>query len=291
MNIPSILERLETNKLIMKQITPPIKCQGTKRRLVPWIKLHLPPHVDEWVEPFMGSGAVGFNVEANTYLMGDTNPHIINFYTCIQKGEINPYSTREYLEQEGAKLKEKGEPYYCEVRERFNKDQSAFDFLFLNRSSFNGLIRFNKKGEFNTPFCKKPERFSKAYITRIVNQVEAVWHRISDRNYEFKCMDFEDTIWFATKDSIIYMDPPYMGRTAGYYNDWTMEDERRMADALRICDGQYIVSTWTRNKHRENELIREFYPQMRIETTQHYYHVGGHEANRGSVEVSLVFSF
>ena len=56
----------------------------------------------------------------------------------------------------------------------YNTEKSPLDFLFLNRACFNGLIRFNRKGEFNVPFGHKPERFSKAYITKIVNQVEWV---------------------------------------------------------------------------------------------------------------------
>lgn len=80
--------------------------------------------------------------------MCDTNPHLINFYQAIADGEITPEITREFLNKEGEKL-------YYELRERFNKDHQPLDFLFLNRSGFNGMICFNRKGGFNIPFCRK----------------------------------------------------------------------------------------------------------------------------------------
>jgi len=59
---------------------------------------------------------------------------------------------RNFLNAEGAKLFEKGETHYYDVRNRFNKEYQPLDFLFLNRAGFNGMIRFNRKGQFNIPF-------------------------------------------------------------------------------------------------------------------------------------------
>ena len=173
----------------MKQhiIVPPIKCQDIKTKLVPLIR-HLLPETFEgkWIEPFMGSGVVAFNIQPQHALLADTNPHLINFYQAISNGTITYHSTREFLRREGALLLEsKGEHYYL-VRERFNQYSNPLDFLFLNRSCFNGLMRFNKKGEFNVPFCHKPNRFMKAYVTKISNQVRAVSEIIELHKYEFR---------------------------------------------------------------------------------------------------------
>ena len=97
-----------------------------------------------WVEPFMGSGVVGFNVAPKTAVFADTNPHIIAFYNQIKEGEITACRVREFLEREGEILSQNGDVYYYEVRDRFNKNHAPLDFLFLNRSCFNGMIRFNK---------------------------------------------------------------------------------------------------------------------------------------------------
>ena len=155
-----------------RTIVPPIQCQGIKTKLVPWIRAIVPSDFDGiWIEPFMGSGVVVFNVLPKRALLADSNPHLINFYEAISVGAITPASTRRHLESQGAELyRSNGEHYYI-VRERFNRIHDPLDFLFLNRACFNGLIRFNRKGEFNVPFCRKPNRFSRSYVTKICNQV------------------------------------------------------------------------------------------------------------------------
>lgn len=92
-----------------------------------------------------------------------------------------------------------GADYYYEVRNRFNTDKSPLDFLFLNRSCFNGLIRFNKKGGFNVPFGHKPQCFSKAYISKIVNQVDRVYKLAKLSDWTFLHQDFRKTMSSATE--------------------------------------------------------------------------------------------
>lgn len=124
-----------------------------------------------WVEPFLGSGAVVLNVMPKRALLADTNPHLVRFYQAVKDGDIDGPKTREFLEHEGRLLCEQGQDHYYRVRDRFNAKGDPLDFLFLNRSCFNGVIRFNKQGKFNVPFGHKPKRFAPAYITKIVNQV------------------------------------------------------------------------------------------------------------------------
>ncbi len=88
---------------------PPIKTQGIKTKLVPWIARCAPSDAGTvWVEPFMGSGVVGFNLAPRRALFSDTNVHVIDFYRAIQDGEITAASCRKFLESEGARLKSKG---------------------------------------------------------------------------------------------------------------------------------------------------------------------------------------
>ena len=115
-----------------------------------------------------------FNARPRVARSGDVNVHIVNFYTSIQEGRITSSAVRTFLEKEGEKLGRIGESYYYEVRDRFNSGGAELDFLFLNRASFNGLMRFNSSGGYNVPFCKKTWRFTKSYVTKIVNQVGRV---------------------------------------------------------------------------------------------------------------------
>ena len=157
----------------MRVLVPPIKCQGIKTKLVPLIlRMIERNHESLWVEPFLGSGVVALNVAPARALLADANPHVVRFYKAIQDGSIDGPTTRAFLQREGYFLSEKGKAYYYEVRERFNSTHEPLDFLFLNRSCFNGVIRFNKSGGFNVPFGHKPQRFAPAYVTKIVNQIE-----------------------------------------------------------------------------------------------------------------------
>ena len=124
--------------ITMKVMIPPIKCQGIKSKLVPFIKQVVDWSFEgRWIEPFMGSGVVGFNIMPHDAVFADSNPHLINFYNAIAQGKIDGLKVRQFLEEQGEKLSRLGQNYYYEVRERFNKTHEPLDFLFLNRCCFN----------------------------------------------------------------------------------------------------------------------------------------------------------
>ncbi len=279
---------------------PPIKSQGIKTKLVPWINdLVLRSGIDldtaTWIEPFFGTGVVGLNSLVNgRHLVGDTNPHIINFYKKLQSGEITAGKMRDYLEREGECLRlagNNGYDHYKAVRDRFNSSGDPFDFIFLSRAGFNGMMRFNKKGEWNIPFCKKPERFAPAYITKICNQVAGVSQIIASGSWNFNITPFVDLIKQATKDDIIYCDPPYYGRYADYYNGWSEEDEKTLFNLLSETPAKFILSTWHHNEFRENEMMECFWNSFNVMTKDHFYHNGGKADNRHSIVEALVYNF
>ena len=121
---------------------PPIKCQGIKTKLVPFLFSSIVwdgNTTGRWIEPFLGSGVVAMNLAPSRALLTDTNRHIIALYKAIQTSEVNRSTTRDHLESEGIKLAAGKADYYYEVRERFNTEPTPLDFLFLNRSCFNLL--------------------------------------------------------------------------------------------------------------------------------------------------------
>ncbi len=271
---------------------PPIKTQGIKTKLVSWIIEQITFQIQgSWIESFMGSGVVGFNLRPKKAIFADKNPHLINFYNAIKKGEITSEKVRVYLEREGKKLSEKGELHYYHVRDRFNQTGNPLDFLFLNRACFNGLIRFNRKLEFNTPFGHKPQRFSKSYITKIVNQVRYVEECLRTFNWQFVVQDFRKTIMEATRNDVIYCDPPYIGRHTNYFDSWSEKDEHDLYQLLSNFEGKFILSTWYENRYRKNEFINKLWKDFYIITKDHFYHVGGKEINRNPVVEALVLNF
>ncbi|WP_069470861.1 DNA adenine methylase [Candidatus Marithrix sp. Canyon 246] len=276
----------------MKVNIPPIKSQGIKTKLVPWIQSIVPSNFEgRWIEPFMGTCVVAFNIAPKQALLSDTNPHLINFYSAIASGEITPEIVRQYLIYEGRKLLEKGESHYYEVRERFNDKHQPLDFLFLNRAGFNGMIRFNRKGKFNIPFCKKPQRFAQAYITKIVNQVDYVAKSLKAKDFTFKCQSFEQAIKATTDKDVIYCDPPYIGRHVDYYNGWNKENEQLLFEVLSNSPSKFILSTWHHNDYRNNEYIKKYWKKFHILTREHFYHVGASEKNRNPMIEAIVTNY
>ena len=252
----------------------------------------MPHHFDGvWIEPFMGTGVVAFNVAIRHALLSDTNPYLIKFYQAIKNGDINTKIVKTYLNREGAKLLELGEQHYYDVRQRFNETHEPLDFLFLNRAGFNGMIRFNRKGEFNIPFCRKPNRFAQAYVTKIVNQVGQVVQLLTVKNFKFQCQSFETTINQASQHDLIYSDPPYISRHVDYYNGWNDEQERALFKLLSVTSAKFILSTWHHNDYRSNEYIKSLWGNFNILTREHFYHVGGHEKNRNPMIEAIVTNY
>jgi DNA adenine methylase len=283
----------------MAMIIPPIKSQGIKTKLVPWINdLVCTANLDSsarWFEPFFGTGVVGFNsLMNNEHIVGDTNPYIIDFYRGVQEGQITAYSMREYLEKETVLLQngsEDGYEYYRIVRDRFNKKHSPYDFIFLSRAGFNGMMRFNRKGEWNIPFCKKSDRFSPAYITKICNQVGGVSKILTSHRWRLQNVSFETLIEQAEEKDIIYCDPPYHGRYVDYYNGWTEKDEERLYHVLRSTKAKFILSTWHHNDYRKNEMLSRYWGDFNVITREHFYHNGGKIENRHAMIEALVYNF
>ena len=279
--------------MLNKVFVPPIKIQGIKTKLIPLIRENARPAngSSTWLEPFMGSGVVGFNIEPEQAVFADTNPHIINFYNAIKEGKITPAIVRGFLEREGKKLESGDAEYYYEVRERFNKKHDPLDFLFLNRSCFNGMIRFNRNYEFNVPYGHKPKRFAKAYITKIVNQVAHVANLLKRHAWEFRCQPFEDTIKLAKAADFIYCDPPYIGRHVDYYDSWDETLEIKLHKLLAESKAKFMLSTWSHNDFRKNEYIETIWKDCRKITQKHFYHVGAKEKNRNAVVEALLTNY
>ncbi|MCC7207249.1 MAG: Dam family site-specific DNA-(adenine-N6)-methyltransferase [Anaerolineae bacterium] len=275
-------------------IVPPIKCQGIKTRLVSSIRAHLPEgDFVRWIEPFCGSGVVALNVQPARAILADKNRHIIALYRAIQQKSITPGVVREYLQQSGERLQQDGQDFYNVVRNRFNTTGDSLDFLFLNRACFNGVMRFNRRGEFNVPFGHKPERFRPAYVTKIANQVGRFQDVVTRLDWRFDVADFRETIAKATADDFLYIDPPYAGRHSDYFTAWNEQDERDLVEALQKTPARFLLSTWHHNQYRSNPSIEEHWQRAPFHTRlfKHFYHVGPTEARRGEMTEALISNY
>jgi len=153
------------------------------------------------------------------------------------------------------------------------------------------MVRFNKQGKYNVPFGHKPNRFSKAYITKIINQISYVYEAIHIHNSEFSCVDFRISIKEAGASDFIYCDPPYAGRNVDYFNSWSEKDENDLYALLNETESNFILSTWHSNEFRTNPSIKRYEKNNTIITREHFYHIGANEENRRPIVEALVLNY
>ena len=275
-------------------LVPPLKCQGIKTKLVGEIgRVVQGKGFHRWVEPFCGSCVVALNLQPKKAVLTDSNVHIIRLYQEIQNGRITPGIAKAFLAEEGNKLRTEGEPYYYAVRERFNAQPSSLDFLFLNRSCFNGVMRFNRAGRFNVPYGHKPGCFAQAYVTKISNQIRRIAEVIATCDWTFAVADFRQTLATVVPGDLVYADPPYAGRHVDYFNSWSDVDETELGNLLKQLPCHFILSTWHSNEFRTNASIERNWldPRFHVLTREHFYHVGSNEDLRHPMIEALITNF
>jgi DNA adenine methylase len=216
-------------KTAPKIVLPPLKWAGGKRWQVPHLLPIWQSHSSRrLVEPFCGGLAVSLGLRPQGALLNDANHHLINFYQWLQKG-LNPSIQME-----------NDEDLFYRYRERFNElvrdrksnsREAAQLFYYMNRTAYNGLCRFNGRGEFNAPFGQyKTIAYAKSF--EVYRDVFADWRFTSG---DFANMRLED-------EDFIYADPPYdVEFTAYSQGGFSWEDQVRTAETLAKHPGPVIL--------------------------------------------------
>lgn len=245
--------------------------------------------IDTWVEPFLGSGVVAFNCPSRIkkVIVNDINPHIIKFYKGIADGVITPEKIREVFTEHSKKLLTGGNDYYNEVKNRFNQTFETMDFLFLTRTGFNGVMRFNGSGKWNVPFCKLNDRLSNKVIEELSRSVEELSHLFGTKTFTFYNTSFEKVLEASPTNSIFYCDPPYYGLAVQYFKGWGKEDEIRLNEMLK--DKVFIYSTWLNDGNKDNPMIDEYWKDFEVEGKAHKYNVAEKSSERNQVVEGLIY--
>lgn len=231
---------------IVVLIKPFLKWAGSKTKLISKIKA-FSENRDIFIEPFVGSGAVFLNMNGyNHYYLYDINPDLINIFKTLQ---VEGKEFIDYCELFFNDMNNKEDEYY-KLRKRFNvirksqNRESAALFLYLNRHCFNGLCRYNLKGEFNVPYGK----YKKPYFPRI----EMEYFHLKSQNAEFINADFREAFKESEKyDScFIYCDPPYVndidnkneGFTSYSKDGFTNKDQIDLAECANETKHLCLIS-------------------------------------------------
>ena len=212
-------------------LRPPLKWAGGKRWQVPHLRPLWERNINRrLVEPFCGGLAVTLGLSPRQALLNDINPHVINFYGWLKRG------------LKTSLVMTNNERQYYAHRERFNQlltdgkatsQEAAALFYYLNRTSYNGLCRFNRKGGFNVPFG----RYARITYTR-----DFTPYRDCLSDWDFVNTDFEAIA--LEPDDFVYADPPYDVEFTQYAKEGFSWDEQvRAAEWLARHSGPSCFRT------------------------------------------------
>ena len=211
-------------------LTPPLKWAGGKRWLVPLLREIWAPYTKRrLVEPFCGGLAVCLGVGPETTLLSDINPHPINFYRWLQKG----LHIRIPLRNERDLYHQHREEFNRLVTGRWLESRKAAEiFYFLNRTGYNGLCRFNKRGIFNVPFGTHRSTGYKRDLT----PYRDVLSRWRFGHGDFATLELEDR-------DFVYADPPYDVEFTQYSaGGFEWAEQERLAEFLANHPGPVVLS-------------------------------------------------
>jgi DNA adenine methylase len=257
-----------------KKISPFLRWTGSKSWFVKnEIEKYLPARFNNYHEPFLGGGAVFFHLRPkNNVFLSDLNEELINTYIQIRDnidGVLNNLK----------KHKNNEEDYYQIRSMRCRTDHSrAARFIYLNRTSFNGIYRVNPSGLYNVPYGK---RINVDVVTE--EKLRAVSKLLKGTN--LRTTEFSSVLKNVKKNDLVYLDPPYTvaHENNGFieYNSklFSWDDQRRLAEiAAEISErGAFFILS-----NAEHKAIRDLYVEVgEIRSLSRYSKVGGRNKTRG----------
>ena len=223
----------------LKAAKPFLKWAGGKYRIADLILAKLPPG-KRFVEPFAGSAAIYLNTPCKTALVSDSNRDLIALYRCIQTDGL-PFI--DYCRSFFSEENNRKERFY-ELRERFNSSNESREraalLLYLNRYAYNGLVRYNARGEFNVPFGA----YKRPYFP--FAELSAFHARTRETDTRFIAEDFRKVFSGLTPGDVVYCDPPYvpLSATANFTayegTPFGFEDQKALAALARVAAGRSI---------------------------------------------------
>ncbi len=271
---------------------PFVKWAGGKRQVMPEIKKYIPKEYDVYYEPFVGGGAVFFELAPKKAVLNDYNKELMNVFECI-KDEVKFEKMCNELNHHEANHSEK---YYYELRNK-DRDKSSFNkiadykraarTIYLNKACFNGLYRVNSKNEFNVPFGKKSK------INTYEGQNLGIVHCILNFNeIELLSCDYEDAVKKAKKGDFVYLDPPYDSDTTTF-NDYTengfgKDEQKRLSDVFKKLDkkGCYVMLS-----NHNTKLINELYNEFNIHVIKAQRNINANGKKRGKIEEVIITNY
>lgn len=280
-----------------KYIRSPINYMGGKYRSLKHIIPNFKQDIDTFYDIFSGSGTVHLNTKANKVISNDINDIIIGLQKYIS--ENNPKDLHDQLKaiSKEYELESEDSSGYIKLRKEYNQECEPIKLLALSQHAFNYILRFNKKGEFNTSHGKGICKLSQDFLEKLIN-----FNTKTQRDKtEFKSLDFRDLIDFneLTKDDLVYCDPPYLLSEAVYnekraFGGWGEKDTRellQLLDKINARGSNFALTEMISSKSNANNLLIDWIEKNNYKVIYNNVQYLGvpstHNSHKKSVEVLI----
>ncbi len=291
------------------QVKPFIKWAGGKSALLDDIRkfypIELGKSINKYCEPFVGGGAVFFDVLSNYNLdeiyISDVNKELVNVYKTIKTAVEELIKVLDKFQNEYISLDtEKRKEYYYDRRKEFNlyiegkntdKIYGSALFIFLNRTCFNGLYRVNSKGLYNVPMgaYKNPKILDEKNLINISKKL---------KNVKIVCAQYDKSIDFIDENTLVYFDPPYrpLSETASFnsYSKYEFADKEQieLAEYFKKVSKKgatcILSNSDPKNTDEKDNFFDDLYDGFNINRIQSKRRINSNASKRGNISELLI---
>lgn len=317
-NLSSVIHPDEKRPMATTTARPFLKWAGGKAQLLDAFTARVPRELAEgtlpvFVEPFMGGGAVYFHFNSifafRECHLFDINEDLVLAYTVVKN---DAPALIEYLRDVEEEFLAKGDAgrrdYYYTVRDAFNREKKEIDFagygdawveragqfIFLNRTCFNGLYRVNSRGGFNVPFGRYRS-------PKILHEEVLLADSLAFRNTTIHLGDFTQAEPYIAEGTFVYFDPPYrpLNRTSSFTqyskNRFSDEEQRRLGAFYARCDAKgaklMLSNSDPRNADPNDWFFDNLYAGYRIDRVPARRAINCDGSKRGEVREIIVMNY
>ena len=276
-----VLEQLKS------ETYPIVKWVGGKRQLMFELIKNMPKSYNRYFEPFIGGGALFFELQPEQAYISDMNEELINLYSVVRDNVdelIKDLSKHEVSKE-----------YFLEIRNIDRTEQytelsdveRASRFIYLNRTCFNGMYRVNSQGQFNVPFghYKNPRIIDE---NNLLNCSELL------KKTEIKCADFSEILTKVKKGDLVYFDPPYvpLNETSSFTSYTKDGFDINMQFKLRdVCDELDNKGVKFMLSNSDTKLVNELYVNYEIKKVFASRQINANADGRGKITEVLVRNY
>lgn len=283
----------QQQEILNLSLKPFVKWAGGKTQILPDILKMIPNSFNTYFEPFLGGGALLFQLKPINAVLSDYNSELITAYNCFKDTTSFRLMVDEILNHQ----MNHSEEYYYQIREMDRQPEfsnlpnhkRAARMIYLNKSCFNGLYRVNSKGFFNVPSGKYTS--VSAYDEVLYNNL---YKYLSHQSILILNEDFEKAVSSAQKGDFVYFDPPYdtfddkNNFTTYTKNSFGKDEQKRLASVFIELDKRGVKVMLS---NHNTEFIRELYGQFNIKVINARRSINSVSSGRGNVEEVIVTNY